>query len=193
MCLCTPHQQTQYIRFATLDRNDRQSVFYHRTGKGAHLCICSCLPPYLPFDSLKLLLLFVTFQTSTLTSVLCGSLHTFRAFIGRCYANIAFSSSVLCRTFLYAFVTKVQCGLPSRLFPTFARCRCRCFSPVSSGGMPQNSISLSSLAFRYPRTLAVCVVCVVLCSFCLTLQRYGNYLEYTIKIHTIFSKYARKT
>lgn len=81
MCLCTPHQQTQYVRVATLDCNDRQSVFYHRTGKGVHLCICSCLPPYLPFDSLKLLLLFVTFQTSTLTNVLCGSLHTAFALI----------------------------------------------------------------------------------------------------------------
>lgn len=37
--------------------------------------------PYLPFDPLKLLLLFVTFQTFTLTIVLCGSLHTAFALI----------------------------------------------------------------------------------------------------------------
>lgn len=147
---------------------------------------CSCLPPYLPFNSLKLLLLFVTFQTSTLTNVLCGSIHTFRAFIGRCYANIAFSSSVLCRTFLYAFITKVQCGLPSRLLPTFARCRCRCFAPVSSGGAPCIAFRRRPQPFAALACLAVCVVCVVLCSFRFAMQRYGNYLEYTIKIHTIF-------
>lgn len=134
---------------------------------------------YLPFDPLKILLLFVFFQTSTPTNVLCGSLHTFRAFIGRCYANTAFSFLTPMLVCYFAFITEVQCGLPSRLFPTFARCRCRCFAPVSSGGVPCLAFRRHSQPFAALACLAVCVVCAVLCSFRFAMQRYVDYLEYT--------------
>ena len=96
---------------------------------------CSCFP-HIIFDSLKSLLLFVTFQTSALTYALCGSPHVSFALIWKRYLDTAFSFLVPMLVRYFAFVTESQCGLQSRLFPTYARCRCVVSPLYLSGGVP---------------------------------------------------------
>lgn len=117
--------------------------------------------PYLPFDSLKLLLLFVTFQTFTPTNVFCGSLHTFRACIGRCYANTAFSFLIPILVCYSAFITEAQCGLLSRLFTDLCALSLSLFRPCIVRGSALSGISPSLLAFRYSRLTggSVCLCC----------------------------------
>lgn len=146
------HQHTQplYIPLSTLN-----------------CCVrtCAVLPaPVFPrdfFDQLKSLLLFTTFQTSTLAYALRGGHHISFALIGRCYLPPAFSFRVPMLVRYSAFVTKVQCGLPSRLFPTYARCRYRCFVPVSHLEECPVWRFTVTLSISLPSLIAVCYVCIV--------------------------------
>lgn len=133
------------------------------------------------FDPLKSLLLFMTFQTPTPTIALGGGHHISFALIGRCYLPPAFSFRAPMLVRYFAFVTKVQCGLPYVLCPELQGCRPVTFdvNVILSRYQPEEcpawhfavtlSISLLSL-------IAVYFIFVVYLCFMFTMQRYDNYL-----------------